>query len=694
MIKKDVKERIEKLKKEIDHHRYLYHVLDTEEISDSALDSLKHELYKLEQENPEFITSDSPTQRVSGKPLDKFKKVEHKVRMMSMEDIFDYRELEEWEKRIKKHSPYSRFDYFAEIKMDGLSASLVYEDGLLIVGSTRGDGRIGEDVTQNLKTSDAIPLRLRIPKDSEIDKFLKDYRDVDNDKFRKKIKSLSGRIEVRGEVFMGKKTFIKINKKSEKQFANPRNIAAGTIRQLDSKVVAERKLDFYGYDLLADFGQTTHQEAHIILKLLGIKINPNMEYCSDLEAVDKFYKNIAKKRQGFDYWMDGIVVNINNLDLFHKLGVVGKAPRGLIAYKYHGEEATTKLLRVDWQVGRTGAITPRATLEPTAIGGTTVSHATLHNADEIKRLDVKIGDTVILEKAGDIIPKITSVLTRLRTGSEKAINIPHKCPICGEPIEKKILKKSGSREESGAILYCTNKNCFAKEVENIKHFVSKKAYDIDGLGEKIIEQLVDEKLIATPADIFGLKKEELLPLDRFGDKSVDNLIKSINNAKNISLARFLYALGIPNVGEETAIALSKHFGNLEKIINANVEDLENVADIGSVVAKSIRNYFNEERNKKLLKDLLQNVIIEKAKSVTKQIFSGKTFVLTGSLESLTRDNAKEKIRDLGGDVSSSISKNTDFLIAGIDPGSKYEKAKKLGVKIINETEFLNMIKDS
>jgi len=692
MTKKDIKERIEKLKKEINHHRYLYHVLDTEEISDSVLDSLKHELYKLEQENPEFITPDSPTQRVSGKPLDKFKKVEHKVRMMSMEDIFDFMELEAWQKKIKKHSPHSNFDYFVEIKMDGLSASLIYEDGLLVEGSTRGDGRVGEDVTQNLKTIDAIPLRLRIPKDSEIEKFLKTFKDVDVDRFRKKIKDLSGRIEVRGEVFMGKKTFAKINKKSEKKFANPRNIAAGTIRQLDPKVVAERNLDFFGYDLLADFGQATHEEAHNILKLLGIKINPNMEYCSNLTAVDKFYKNIGKKREGFDYWMDGIVVSVNNLSLFNKLGVVGKAPRGLIAYKYPGEEATTKLLRVDWQVGRTGAITPRATLEPTAIAGTTVSHATLHNADEIKRLDVRIGDTVILEKAGDIIPKITSVLTRLRTGNEKPIQIPNHCPICGQSVERKMLKKSTLREESGAILYCTNKKCFAKEVENIKHFVSKKAFDIDGLGEKIIEQLVDEKLIANPADIFGLKKEELELLERFGDKSADNLIKSIDNAKHITLARFLYALGIPNVGEETAIALSKYFGDLNKIIGASMLDLENVADIGLVVAKSIYEYFREERNEKLINDLLQNISIETNKNITKQILAGKTFVLTGSLENLTRDSAKEKIRDLGGNISSSVSKNTDFVITGIDPGSKYEKAKKIGVKTINETEFLNMIK--
>lgn len=696
MNKNKAKERIEKLRKEIMRHRYLYHVLDKSEISDSALDSLKHELYKLEQRFPDLITPDSPTQRVGGKAIDKFKKIEHSTRMMSMEDVFSFEELEDWERRIKKLSPKSKFDYYAEIKMDGLAISLIYEDGFLKTGATRGDGRVGEDVTQNVKTVDAIPLRLRKPKESEIEVFLKEFGDVDKAQFREKMKSLRGKIEVRGEIIMRASIFEKLNAENRKKggqiFANPRNAAAGSIRQLDSKITAQRKLDFYGYDLLADFGHKTHKEAHEILKLIGIKNNPFNIYCKDLRAVDNFYKKIESKRAGLDYWLDGAVVTVNEVQLFKKLGVVGKAPRGLIAYKYPGEEATSKLLEVRWDVGRTGALTPVAKMEPMQIGGTTVSYATLHNPDEIKRLDVRIGDTIIVEKAGDVIPKIKGAIKSLRPKDAKEIKIPQKCPICKEELEHKKIKKTTKTESNGVLLYCKNKDCARKGVRGIIHFVSKKAFNIDGLGKKIIEQLVLGGLVSTPADLFKLKKSELAPLERFAEKSAENTINAIENSKRISLARFIYALGIPNVGEETADALARRFGKIEKLADAGKEDLEKIEDIGGVVAQSIEEFFKESKNKELIRNLQERgVQIKSPKISHHQPLKGKTIVLTGRLDAMTRDEAKRRIRDLGGVPASSVSENTDFVVAGEDPGSKYDKAKKLNLKTLTEEEFLKLI---
>ncbi len=709
MTKDEAKKRIKKLRDEIDYHRYLYHVLDKVEISDAALDSLKHELYKLEQQFPDLITLDSPTQRVGGEALDKFEKVAHEVPMLSIEDAFSFHEAREWEERMKRLSPHEKYDYYAEIKMDGLAMSLNYEDGVFEVGATRGDGKIGENVTQNLKTIEAIPLRLRVPGESEVKHFLQKFPDVDKEKFKKKIFSLDGRVEIRGEAFMRKKTWAELNreqkKRGEAEFANPRNAAAGSIRQLDSKITASRHLDFYGYDLITDFGQKNHEEAHEILKLLGVKVNPHNIYCKNLEEVEKFHKHMAAIRAKQDFWFDGIVVNVNNIILFKKLGVVGKTPRAVLAYKFPGEEATTRLLEVHWQVGRTGALTPVATMEPAQIGGTTVTHATLHNPDEIKRLGVKIHDTVILEKAGDVIPKIKSVLLRMRTGHEKPIHIPAKCPICGSDLEYKKIK-AGKKEEvarldsrgladarRGVILFCTNKKCYAQEVENIIHFVSKKALNIDGMGEEIVRRFVDLGLIATMADIFTLKKEDIAGLERFGEKSADNLIEAIGAAKKVSLARLIYALGISNVGEEMANALSRHFGDIHKIMSAKKDELLKVGDVGEVVAESVLTFFNDEKNKKLIAELLKNgVKIEEVKISRHQPLAGKTFVLTGTLEKMTRDEAKDKIRALGGDVSSSVSKETDFVVAGAEAGSKLDRAEKLGVKIIEEKEFLRMLK--
>jgi len=684
MTKEEAKRRIEKLREEINRHRYLYHVLDRQEISDAALDSLKHELYTLEQQYPDLITPDSPTQRVGGEALAKFKKVKHEVPMLSIEDVFSFDELKEWQQKIMRQVPHTKLDYHAEIKMDGLAVSIVYQDEIMVEGSTRGDGLIGEDITRNLKTIEAIPLRLHKPSDKEIKEFLHKFGEgMDKEKFLKKVKTLAGRIEMRGEAFMDKKVFDKLNKeqaqKGEKIFANPRNAAAGAIRQLDPKITASRKLDFFGYDLLADFGQTTHQQSHQIMRLLGFKDNPLNRYAKDLAEIEDFHAYVYKEREKLHYWTDGIVGVINDIKLFNKLGVVGKTPRGLVAYKFPAQEATTIIEDVNFSVGRTGVLTPVADLKPVPIGGTIVSHATLHNVDEIKRLGVKIGDTVIIEKAGDVIPKVIKALPKLRTGKEKEIKVPAICPICGGPVIRKA-------NEVG--IYCANTNCFAVDFRKINHFV--KGMEIDGLGPAIIEQLMNEGLISSLADLYELKVGDLVPLERFGEKSAQNIIEAIEKSKVISLSKLINALGIRHVGEETAFALANHFTTFDKIKDASLAELTNVSDIGEVVAKSLSEYFRDKKNQKLVEQLLKYIKIEKVER-RKQILAGQSFVLTGSLESLTRELAKEKIRSLGGDVSSSVSKNTNFVVAGAEPGSKFDTAKKLGVKIISEKEFLKMI---
>jgi DNA ligase (NAD+) len=690
MTREEAKKRIEKLKEEVNHHRYLYHVLDRQEISDAVLDSLKHELFKLEQQFPEFITADSPTQRVGGEPLPEFKKWPHAAPMLSIEDVFNPGELLDWKNRVQKLLPYEEFDYYTEIKMDGLAVTLVYDNGLLKVGATRGDGKVGEDVTQNLKTIEAIPLKLRAPSEKEIDGFIKNFgKDGLNEKkLRHSLKTFSDRIEARGEAFMTKKVFEGLNKAQEKAglplFANPRNAAAGSIRQLDSKITASRKLDFYGYALVTDLGQTTHEQTHEILKLIGIKVNPLNQYCKNLDEVVKHHNEIREKRPRLLYWTDGIVININKIKTFEKLGVVGKTPRGMIAYKFPPEQATTMVREVIWQVGRTGAITPVAVMDPVFIAGTTVTHSTLHNLDEIERLDLKIGDTVIIEKAGDVIPKVVKVLPKLRTGKEKIITPPEKCPMCGTKLERK---------PGEVAIYCLNKKCFAQTLRRTKHFVSKKAFNIEGLGHKILERFFDEGLIRDAADLYELRAGDILPLERFAEKSAANIIEAIERSKKIPLAKFLFALGVLHVGEETAIDLANYFGGLEKLRAATLLELQTVPNIGGVVAESIYEWFHDKSNLAFLDQLLKHVSIVKPERM-KQVWRGLKFVLTGTFESMTRDEAKEKIRDLGGDAASSVSRETDYVVAGSEPGSKYDKAKKLGVKIINEKEFLEMFKKS
>lgn len=667
MDKSTSRQRINKLKEVINHHRYLYHVLDKQEISDSALDSLKKELFDLEQEFPELITEDSPTQRVGGKPLKEFKKVKHTQRMLSFNDAFSKEDMEDWYERFVKLVPENsknKIDYYCELKIDGLAIELIYKDGVFQTGSTRGDGNVGEDITQNLKTVEAIPLKIDGPKGYPED------------------------LIVRGEVFITKKEFERINKEQKEKglpiYANPRNIAAGSVRQLDPKITASRKLDSFAYEIITDLGQTTHEEKHKILKALGFKTNKHNKYCKSLEEVLNFREHWIKEREKLDYEIDGVVVIVNNIEIFEKLGVVGKAPRGAIAYKFPQAEATTKVLDISVQVGRTGAITPVAVLEPVQVTGITITRATLHNEDEIRRLGLKIGDTVIVGRAGDVIPDIIKVLPELRTGKEKNFKMPESCPSCGT----KLVKPEGE-----VLLRCPNKNCFAQRRRGFYHFVSRTAFNMDGLGPKIIDRLLDEGLVYDPSDLFKLKEEDVADLERFAEKSAENLIKTIQDKKEIILSKFIYALGIRNVGEETAIDLAKHFGDIKKIKSAKLEDFEAILNIGPVVAKSIYEWFQDKENIKFVSKLEKAVkIINPAVKPGSQKLKDKVFVLTGGLETMTRDDARSRIRELGGDVSESVSLKTDYVVVGSEPGSKAEKAKKLGVKILSEKEFLEITK--
>jgi DNA ligase (NAD+) len=690
MDKKAVGDRIKQLKKTINYHRYLYHVLDKQEISDSALDSLKKELFDLEQQYPDLVTPDSPTQRVGGEPLKEFKKVRHETPMLSFNDAFSEQDMKDWLKRLENYLGYQilKPNFYCELKLDGLAIELVYENGVLVEGSTRGDGLIGEDVTQNLKTIEAIPLKLLTPK-------------TYSPRFAGEAGNLKPKIIVRGEVFITKKEFERVNKKQKEKglnpFANPRNMAAGSIRQLDPKIAANRRLDSYIYDIKTDFGSKTHEEKHQILKLLGFKTNPHNKPVSSLEEVFAFRNRWEKEanREKLPYEIDGAVVIVNENKIFEAGGVIGKAPRAAIAYKFSAKEAETIVEDIKVQVGRTGALTPVAVLKPVAVGGVTISHSTLHNFDEIKRLGVKIGDTVIVSRAGDVIPKITKVLKEMRTGKEKEFQAPNRCPV----DDAKIIKE-------GAIHRCGNPKCGARHQRFLKHFVSKAAFDIQGLGPKILNRFLDKSLISDAADIFQLKEGDITTLERFGEKSAQNIINEVQLRKIISLPRFIYALGILHIGEETALLLAQKISDRQLLKptqisnifkNFSLEKLQQIPDVGPKVAQSIYDWFHNEKNIKFLEKLEKvGVKIETPKLKTSarggSALGGKTFVLTGTLQSMSREQTKEKIRSLGGEISESVSKNTDYVVAGSEPGSKLEKAKKLGVKIIAEKEFLEMLK--
>ncbi|NTW22358.1 NAD-dependent DNA ligase LigA [Candidatus Falkowbacteria bacterium] len=697
-MSQEIKQRIDKLKAEIDHHRYLYHVLDQQEISEAALDSLKHELFRLEQAHPELITPDSPTQRVAGEVLAKFAKVEHSQPMLSLYDAFSPEDMRDWEARMERILPGQKFSYYCELKMDGLAMSLVYRQGVFVQGATRGDGRVGENVTQNLRTIESIPLRLRVPTLAELKKIGLTQASINTlfDKIN------NGEVEVRGEAIMNLKTFANLNKKYAKEgkplLANPRNGAAGSIRQLDTSVTAERQLDFHVYALVTELGLTKHEEEHELAKLLGFKILKENKLCKNLDEAIKFHDHWEAHKHEMPFECDGAVILVDDTTLWPKLGVVGKGPRYVMAYKFAAEQVTTKLLDVIWQVGRTGALTPTAVLEPVRVGGVTVSRSTLHNMDEIERLDLRLGDTVILERAGDVIPKIIQALVNLRNGKEKKIAPPKECPMCDSPVV---------RLEGEVAYRCSNKSCYAANLRGFYHWTSKVAMDIPGLGPKIIDQLVKEGLVADPSDFYALTVGDLLPLERFAEKSAENLIDSINERKAVPLERLLVALGIRHVGEETALLLAKEIakskepddelsiGGLIEIMDGySLEELQELPDIGPIVGQSIYEWFHAKHNIELLKKLAKNGLKlnknNQKSIVSNAAFSGKTLVLTGTLSSLTRDEAKAKIRELGGKISSSVSKKTDFVVAGVEAGSKLEDAKKLDVKILTEEEFLKI----
>ena len=670
MSRGDAVERAAKLRELINDYRYNYHVLNKSIMSEAAADSLKHELSQIEAEHPDLITPDSPTQRVAGEPLPGFKKIQHSGRMLSLNDVFDETELRAWVTRTAKLAGSEKFDFFADLKMDGLACALVYQDGALNQGVTRGDGYVGEDVTANIRTIESIPLRLRQAKGSEA--FLK------------------GRTEIRGEIVMDKDQFAKLNEEREKQglpkFANPRNLAAGTIRQLDPKLVAGRPLEFHAYDMLRENPDETPTNDFIYktIRELGLITNPQAKKLDSIDEVLEFTKIWEDKRKQLPFNTDGLVIKINDRKLQARLGVVGKAPRGAVAFKYPAEQATTKVKDIFVSIGRTGAATPVAMLEPVVVAGSTVQMATLHNEGEIQRKDIRIGDTVIVQKAGDVIPEVVEPLVKLRDGSERKFVMPTHCPDCNTKLAK--------AKETEAVWRCPNEHCPSRAWKRVEHFASKAALDIDGLGEKNVIALIDAGLIRDPADLYILKKEDVLKLDRFAEISAGKLVKAIADKKHPSLPRFIYGLGIRHAGVQTAIDLASRFHGLDNLSKATIDELSEVEGVGEVVAEAIVEWFEQPSNQELLQKFEKyGVQPEKAEAVHGPL-SDKNFVVTGSLDSMSREEAAERIRALGGTFQSSVGNDTDYLVVGANVGeSKLKKARDLGTKQIDEQEFLKLL---
>lgn len=664
-------ERAAKLRQLINDYRYNYHVLDKSIMSEAAADSLKHELTQLEAEHPELITPDSPTQRVAGSALPGFKQITHSSRMLSLNDVFNQEEFNAWVFRTAKLLPAeTKIEYFADLKMDGLACALVYQDGVLAQGLTRGDGFVGEDVTANIRTIESIPLRLREAKGYE--------------------QFLSGRTEIRGEIVMYKKDFAKLNEAQAKSgkpaFANPRNLAAGTLRQLDPELVAARPLRFHAYDLLRQNADDvkTYQDAYKSIRQLGLVSNLQAKSFKTPKDVMQFANSWEEKRKELPFNTDGLVIKINDRRLYARLGVVGKAPRGAVAFKYPAEQATTKVKDIFVSIGRTGSATPVAMLEPVVVAGSTVQMATLHNEGEVHRKDIRVGDTVIVQKAGDVIPEIVEPLKKLRDGSEKVFVMPIYCPICGT----KLIK---SKKED-AIWRCPNNACPSRAWKQIEHFASKAALDIGGLGEKNVIALLEANLIKDAAGIYTVKKEDLLKLERFAEISAAKLVKAIAGKKRPPLARFIYGLGIRHVGSQTAVDLAAYFKSLNKLSDSTIDELSEIEGVGDVVAEAIVEWFEEPRNKRLLAKFEKfGVEPERAKEIHGPL-SGKSFVVTGHLDSMSREEAGERIRELGGTLQSSVGKETDYLVVGANVGeSKLKKATKLGTKQITETQFLHLL---
>jgi len=666
--------RIDKLREVIHHHNYLYHVLDNPQISDAAFDALKRELKNLEERYPHFITPDSPTQRVGGKPLDKFEKVKHSKPMLSIDDVFEEEELYRWYDYIRKLIGEKEITFFAEHKIDGLAASLIYRNGVLIRGATRGDGYIGEDVTNNIRTVDSIPLRLAIRQSLPIEI---------NRKLLKLIKQ--GEIEVRGEVYLDKKDFENFNRKRDKSgdqlYANPRNLAAGSIRQLDPAIANQRRLKFLAYDLVAYVGQTKHSQEHDILSALGFKTDQGGVY-SNLEKVISLWHQTAETRKKLPYQIDGLVLLVNENNIFDMLGKIGKSHRGARALKFSSAQATTRIEDIILQVGRTGAITPVAILKPVKIAGVIITRATLHNMEEIERLEVKIGDTVIVERSGDVIPKISKTLKELRDGSEKAFIFKEKCPICHHHLY---------RPQDEVVWRCINTSCPARRLRFLSHFASRSAFDIPGLGPKVIEKLYRNNLVKTADNIFDLNVDDMSKLEGLGLKSAQNLVEAIQSRKKISFDRFLISLGIPRIGSEKARQLALKFNSFDELSQMNELDLEKLPDIGPETINALKTWLQDSENQNLVKKLAEKGIeIQPLKKKKDGFLRDKIFVITGIL-SQPRQKIKDKIISRGGRVSESVSRKTDYLLIGRKPGSKLLEARTLGINIISESELEKML---
>ena len=662
---KDVEKRIEALRDQIRHHEYRYFVLDDPEISDAEFDQLMNQLKKLEAEHPALITPDSPTQRVGGKPREGVVKAAHSSPMLSLDNTYNVDDLRNWERRVHELSGRKDIDYVCELKLDGMSLALLYENGRLVRGITRGDGTVGEDVTLNVRTVRSIPLS--IPKE------------------KLKAAGIPANFEVRGEMLMPIAAFKKMNQQREEKglslFANPRNATAGTVRQLEPSIVAQRHLDFFAYILLRD-GRTfidRQWETLNALNLAGFKVNPSRKLAKRFDAVWTFIEQEEVKREKLPYEIDGIVVKVDRTALQEELGYTGKAPRWAIAYKYAARAGITQIEGVLWQVGRTGKLTPVAMLKPVPIGGTTVSRATLHNPDEIERLGVKIDDWVEVERGGDVIPKVTRVVDdKDHPRGHKLIHVPEKCPVCGT----KVVRTEGEVD-----YFCVNANCPAKLRETILHFASRGVMNIDGMGEALVNQLTDRGLVKNVADIYKLTKDDLLSLERMGEKSAQNVLHEIEASKKLPFERVIYGLGIRFVGERTAQFLAEHLGSMDALMNANEEELQQVNEVGPRIAQSIGEFFQEPRNRELVERLRKaGLTFAGTKKERGTKLAGKTFVLTGTLN-LPRDQVKKTIEDAGGRVSGSVSKKTDYVVAGADAGSKLDKAKELGVNVIGEKDL-------
>ncbi len=673
MNKSEAKIRLTKLRDEINHHRYLYHVLDKQEISEAALDSLKKELFDLEQQFPDLVTPDSPTQRVGGEVSGDFAKVTHAARMLSLNDAFSEADIVAWIERLQRFDAVAAQDltFFVEPKVDGLAMSLLYRDGVFVRAATRGNGTIGEDVTHTVKTIQTIPMRLHAPRSK-----------------RFAGTGMTGDIEVRGEVFLYQADFEAINTERAAEglplYANPRNTAAGSVRQLDPKIAASRKLQFMAYQIVGVPDMTEHGDEHALLHELGFKTDQLCAVADSVDGVMKLYAAWQKKRDALPYGIDGMVVMVNSSAAFQRFGVVGKAPRGAIAMKFPAEQVTTIVEDIQVQVGRTGVLTPVAHLQPVQVAGSVVKRATLHNLDEVRRLDVRAGDTVIIEKAGDIIPDVVEVLLNLRPKKTREFQMPIQCPVC----ETAIVQRDGE-----VAFVCPNKECPAKVREQLYYFASKAAFDIDGLGPAIIDQLMDAALIRTAADIFRLTVADLLPLERFAEKSAENTIAAIQARRAISLSRFIIALGMKHVGAQTAVNLAQHFETLARLRKATHEELEAVEDIGPTVADSIVAYFADPAHQHLIDDLLQFVKIEVEKKVVaaKGPLSGKSILFTGTLDSMSRTQAQEKASALGATIERTVTKDLSILVVGDKPGSKLAKAEKASAQILTEEQFLDLV---